>query len=136
MTRSLVSGAIGTLVSTPLSTRETVLCDTSAAAAMSRMVATLRRGPGGSALSVRPAAGGSSSAGVARSMGNGRRRRDSDMRRTLLRYAVIRLHACACRQLIKLGAVLRRRARGSTGDRDGYADPASQPRSGRPGRRC
>jgi hypothetical protein len=39
MTRALVSGAIGTLVGVPLSTRDTVLWDTSATAAMSRIVA-------------------------------------------------------------------------------------------------
>jgi hypothetical protein len=46
MTRSRVSGAIGTLVGAPLSTRDTVLWDTSATAAMSRMVTAGRR-PGG-----------------------------------------------------------------------------------------
>ena len=43
MTRSRVSGAIGTLVGAPLSTRDTVLWDTSATAAMSRMVTAGRR---------------------------------------------------------------------------------------------
>jgi hypothetical protein len=43
MTRSRVSGAMGTAVGASLSTRDTVLCDTSAAAAMSRMVTTGRR---------------------------------------------------------------------------------------------
>src|SRR5919198_6273902 len=42
MTRSRVSGAIGTLVGVPLSTRDTVLWETSAAAAMSRIVVTCR----------------------------------------------------------------------------------------------
>jgi hypothetical protein len=46
MTRSRVSGAIGTLVGAPLSTRDTVLWDTSATAAMSRIVTAGRR-PGG-----------------------------------------------------------------------------------------
>src|SRR4029450_2088439 len=40
MPRPRVSGAIGTWVGAPLRTRDTVLCDTWAAAAMSRMVTT------------------------------------------------------------------------------------------------
>jgi hypothetical protein len=63
MTRALVSGAIGTLVGAPLSTRDTVLWDTSAMAAMSRIVAGGRR-PGGRA-------GGSLSAGTPPGAGPG-----------------------------------------------------------------
>jgi hypothetical protein len=42
MTRSRVSAAIGTRVGASLSTLDTVLCDTPAALAMSRMVVTAR----------------------------------------------------------------------------------------------
>jgi hypothetical protein len=45
---------MGTLVGTPLSTRDTVLWDTAAAAAMSRIVVTGRRTAAGAAGSVSP----------------------------------------------------------------------------------
>src|SRR5262245_54504668 len=63
MTRSRVSCAIGTRVGTLLSTRDTVLCDTAAAAAISRIVTIRRRAAGSVAGSGRPDWAGAVSVG-------------------------------------------------------------------------
>jgi hypothetical protein len=64
MTRSRVSGAIGTLVGAPLSTRDTVLWDTSATAAMSRIVTAGRRPGGRTAVTISPGASSAVDSGL------------------------------------------------------------------------